>query len=82
MTMPETKLVELRGKTDRQLIALIERELDRGLSSDRVTAEQAYSSAQGLLTVAHGASYDERRKLELKLACLGEFLSPAWASVA
>jgi hypothetical protein len=62
------KLLELRTKTDRQLVALIGSLLDRGLAAD----------AERLLPVLRGA---ERRGLELKLNQVKE-LSPRKAFAA
>jgi hypothetical protein len=55
------KLTELRAKTDRQLIALIENYLDRGF----------HAEAAALLPLLHGA---ERTRLEEKLHCAMDLL--------
>jgi len=51
------KLSELRAKTDRQLVALIEHKLDRGL----------HVEASALLPLINGA---ERFRLEQKAVCM------------
>ena len=73
----ESKLFELRRKTDQELLILVQRELDRGLTlADVATtkdsrlyaqAQRAYQMANAWLTVISGLNRDERRKLELKL---------------
>ena len=67
-----SKAAELRAKTDRQLMQLIERNLDRALKTDESAAEVAYRSAQQLLAVAYGATNTERHRVEAKLAELVE----------
>jgi hypothetical protein len=57
-----SKLAELRAKTDRQLVILIRSTLDDGLAS-RAEAERVYSEVRA-----------ERRCLESKLARLRGFL--------
>jgi hypothetical protein len=78
--LEEQKLIELRGKTDRQLIALISNEIDRGLESvrrhsDYAGGERVYREVSTLLPVAYGASRAERRRLERELAELGELVN-------
>ena len=75
------KLTALRARTDRQLIALINNQLDRGLRSDLAAAERIYREVSLLLPVVSGASPAERRRLQSKLVRLGESLRPR-ASVA
>jgi len=75
----EWKLRQLRGKTDRQLIALITSSLDRGvnsvrLDSDLAAAERICREARALLSVVYGASRTERRRLEAGLAELEQLL--------
>jgi hypothetical protein len=65
-----TRLAALRARTDGQLIALINRQLDRGLRSDFDEAERIYREISLLLPVAYGASPAERRRLESKLSRL------------
>jgi hypothetical protein len=79
-----TRLTALRARTDRQLIALIDRRLDHGLQSDFAAedAEHIYREVSQLLPVVYGASRAERRRLEAKLARLGASLHSACASVA
>ena len=74
------KLSELRAKTDRQLIACITSNLDRGLSAarhraDYGMAETHFNEACALLPVTYGATHMERSRLESKLAHLEELLS-------
>ena len=76
------KAEELRARTDRQLIQLIERDLDRALQADECTAEEAYRSARKLLIVAYGATYAERRRVETKLAAVAGHSNVVYASVA
>jgi hypothetical protein len=83
-----TRLTALRARTDRQLIAFINRRLDLGLRSDfaddsaNEDAERIYREVSQLLPVVYGASQAERRRLEAKLARLGESLRNVCASVA
>jgi hypothetical protein len=79
-----TKLTALRARTDGQLIALINRRLDRGLRSDFAAddAGQIYWEVSQLLPVVYGASQAERRRLEAKLARLGASLQDVCVSVA
>jgi hypothetical protein len=66
------KAAQLRAKTDRQLMKLINRNLDRALLQEDHDSGDAYSSATRLLTVAYGATYAERRRAETKLAKLAK----------
>ena len=66
------KLTALRAKTDGQLIALINNQLDRGLRADFAAAERIYREVSQLLPVLYTASPAERRRLETKFARLGE----------
>ena len=68
-----SKLAELRAKTDRQLVILIRSTLDDGLRS-RGEAERAYSEVRALLPTIRGITEAERRRLESKLARLQGFL--------
>jgi hypothetical protein len=73
----ETKLVELRHKTDRGLVLLVEKVIDRGLTSAEtavtskskqyVQAERAYLMSESWLLLISGLDRDERRELELRL---------------
>ena len=73
----ESKLVELRSKTDRGLLILVRRELDRGMALANVAtgkgsplyskAESTYSSVKLLLPKLGAISPDERRELEVEL---------------
>jgi hypothetical protein len=84
-TMTQTvngKAAELRAKTDRQLIQLIDRTVERALQCDENDADATYRSAAKLLTVAYGATYADRRRVELKLARLAERAHAVYASVA
>jgi hypothetical protein len=77
-----TKLAALRARTDGQLIAFINNQLDRGLRSDYATAEQIHGEMSRLLPVVYGASQADRRRLEAKLARLGAVLQCICTSVA
>ena len=68
-----SKLAELRAKTDRQLVILIRSTLDDGLRS-RVEAERAYSEVRALLPTLRNVTQAERRRLEAKLARLRELI--------
>jgi regulator of sirC expression with transglutaminase-like and TPR domain len=82
MTQTVTKkAAELRAKTDRQLIELINRNLDRALQQ-KEEADCALRSASELLQVAYGATNAERRRVETKLAALQVRPSTMFASVA
>ena len=75
------KAAQLRAKTDRQLMELINRRLDRALQEGNDSGD-AYGSAAKLLTVAYGATYAERRRAETKLAKLAGGGRAVFASVA
>jgi hypothetical protein len=70
----QAKLVQLRNKTDRDLLVLVQRELERGLAlADVATtkqsplygqAERAYRTAKALLPGIAGLTESERRGLE------------------
>jgi hypothetical protein len=80
----ESKLVELRRKTDRDLVVLVQRELNRGLTVADVAAtkgspayaqaERAYQMVKTCLPLISGLDQDERRDLELRLRELGAAL--------
>jgi hypothetical protein len=77
----KSKLAELRAKTDRQLVILLQSRLDDGLRSARASAEETradaartYSEALALLLTVRAATEAERRPLESKLARLRELL--------
>ena len=73
----QAKLVQLRRKTDRDLLILVRRELDRGLAlADVATnresplygqAQKAYRTVKALLPGMGGPTQSERRDLELAL---------------
>jgi hypothetical protein len=69
----ESKLAELRAKTDRQLVILIRIALDDGRASG-VAAERAYAEARALLPTVRDLAEAERSRLESKLARLRGFL--------
>jgi hypothetical protein len=76
-----SKLRELRARTDRELVAWIDRRLDSGLQSYGAAAEQIYLEVAPLLLVANAGSVD-RSRLESKLEQLAEcFGATACASV-
>ena len=70
----DAKLLELRRKTDRDLLILVERELHRGLTLAELAAskqsplharaETAYATVSLLLPKIENLSQDERRRLE------------------
>lgn len=66
-----TKLHELRARTDRDLLSLIERRLDLGLRSHGPAAERIYLEVAPLLMVAN-PEFPARMRLEGKLAQLEE----------
>ena len=68
------KLTALRARTDGQLVEFLNNQLDRGLRSDFAAAERIYGEVSRLMPVAYGESQAERRRLEAKLARLGESL--------
>jgi hypothetical protein len=76
LKQPEAaKLTALRARTDGQLVALINNQLDRGLEADFVTAKRIYREVSRLLPVLYGASQVDRRRIEAKLANLAETLN-------
>ncbi len=82
--MNPSKLAQLRSKTDRQLIAVIDRRLDAGCDYARrghyIQAEKAYEEVRSLLPRVDGLTPAERHRLESKLARLGEALEERIAS--
>ncbi len=81
MKMSElTKLAILRAKTDRDLVAVITSQLERGLRlaeigyGPRAEAERAYTEAVLLLPRVYSLSEAERRRLETKVAELRQAL--------
>lgn len=80
----ESKLVELRAKTDRELVILVHRELDRGLTLANVAAtqesplcrraERAQQMVKAWLPLISGLDREERLELELKLRELSSAL--------
>jgi hypothetical protein len=83
LNQPEaSKLTALRARTDGQLIAFLNHQLDRGLRSDFAAAEQIYGEVSRLMPVVYNASQAERRRLEAKLARLGASLRCVRTSVA
>jgi hypothetical protein len=80
--MPEpTKLEILRAKTDRELVAMISRQLERGLRlaaigyGPRGEAEKAYTESVLLLPRVYSLAEAERRRLESKLEELRQALA-------
>lgn len=76
--MDLSKLAQLRSKTNRQLIAIIDHQLDaarefvaRGHYTD---AENAYQEARVLIPLVDSLPHVERRRLESRLEWLGEAL--------
>lgn len=65
----KSKLAQLRAKTDRELVILIQSTLEDGLRS-RGEAERAYSEVRALLPTVREVTEAERRRLEAKLARL------------
>jgi hypothetical protein len=73
----ETTLFELRRKTDRGLVFLVQKEIDRGLrlaesavttkSRLYVKAERAYVMSESWLLLIADLDRDERRELEFRL---------------
>jgi len=67
-------LASLRGRTDRELVALIEAALERALlfcqhpNGDGAKAEQAHDEAVKLLPLVYEFSESDRRRLDTKLA--------------
>ena len=84
----ETKLQELRGKTNRQLVSLISNKLDSGLAfaraaedeNDVANAEKALCEAKSWMTLLHDPSELDERRLKFKLSQLGNILDRARAS--
>ena len=84
MTITQEKtgrLAGLRAKTDRDLLTLIGRTLDRGLEwagapESYSLAEEAYSQASQLLPALDGVAHAHRQQLETKLAELRGQLQP------
>jgi hypothetical protein len=81
MTATDTsKLLELRSKTDRQLLVLISHRLEAGSSAARLPgernhaeAERAYADANSLLRFVR-LDDSERSRLEVRLKQLGRAL--------
>ena len=78
MNPPEVfKLAELRAKTDRELLIVVETELERGLTLAHVAAskgsvlhqraENFHAQIARLLPRIAGLSVDEQRRLQAKL---------------
>jgi len=73
----ETKLFELRRKTDRGLVFLVRKEIDRGLrlaetavtpkSKLYVQAERSYVMSESWLLLISDLNREERCELELRL---------------
>jgi hypothetical protein len=73
----ESKLIELQRKTDEDLLTLVRRELDRGLTLADVAvtvqsplcaqAERAYKTVKAWLPLISGRDRDERQELEFRL---------------
>jgi hypothetical protein len=80
----QAKLVQLRSKTDRDLLVLVRRELERGVAlADVATtkesplygqAERAYATAASMLPRIAGLNPSEQRELEGALKELRETL--------
>jgi len=73
------KLLELRAKTDRQLVVFITNRLDSGLrlagrEACRAETEGIYAEVSALLPWVYDITRAERRLLESKLAQLREVL--------
>lgn len=76
-----SKLAELRARTDRDLVRILNAELERSLalanvaatrrSVFRAEAEAGYSRARALLPKVSGVTADELAELEAKLKELG-----------
>jgi hypothetical protein len=77
----ETKLSELRTKTNRQLLALVSNRLDRGLTFAREGylrhAERAHSEAAAWLPLLSDVTKLERCRVEWKATQLRELLHQA-----
>jgi hypothetical protein len=62
------KLAELRGRTDRELLVLIQRELDRALTlADVAAAEKAYDRTVTLLPNVPDVRQEERAHVDATL---------------
>ena len=83
-----SKWAELRAKTDRQLAALLDRILARGVRLAMEGAEtdapdlfahayKAYAEARRLLPLLRDGAVSERRRLERELVRLGRLLDEA-----
>jgi hypothetical protein len=74
----QTKLQELRAKTDRQLLMLVYSELEAALQSDPNSnpdrASRAYVEASRLLPLLQNLSAVERASLETRLELLRDRL--------
>jgi len=76
-----SKLAELRARTDRDLVRILNADLERSLalasvaatrhSVFRSQAEAMYTRAKNLLPKLYGATAEERAQLEAKLKELG-----------
>ena len=75
--MSYSKLMELRAKTDSQLLTVIDRNLDKGFDFARhalhTRARKAHQEARALLQVVN-LTPAERRALESKVVRLGGML--------
>ena len=83
-TQEISKLATLRLKTDRQLVAFIQKRLDAGTEfaqmQDRESqahARQIHAESQELLPLIDDLSRAERRRIEIKLQRLGELVGEA-----
>jgi hypothetical protein len=87
------KLLTLRARTDNDLVVLVNKELDRGLSlMDPATtesspffaqAEKAFATATAMLPRITGLSADDRQRIEAKVEQLRSRMAevPAYANV-
>jgi hypothetical protein len=75
MGLNMSKLRELRERTDRDLITLINMQLDRGLAVRGSEAEKIYLDVAPLLLVAN-PNRRERARLEAKLEELTDAFEP------
>ena len=69
-----SKLIELRGKTDRQLAALIDTTVTAARTAGTAEAKKIYEDSLTLLPLIYSLSSADRRRLECKLQRLGESL--------
>ena len=92
----DVKLHELRNKTTRQLVSLINKQIDRGMAFVRVmecegaewtlnedfaaNAEKALMTATSWITLLDGVNSLDQRRLEFKLSQLRDALDRARAS--